>query len=141
LSHAAPVLGVTAQFGGGARDVAIAGELLYERMLGGLDAPSQVSFQLFGVGFGGSYYLRDDWFLTAHVRWVGLYLWMNDVPCFCDRIDATWGPGLGLTAGKEWFRGKRGGLGVALQVNYARLRGAPALTYASGLALFTLTRF
>jgi hypothetical protein len=168
LSHTAPVLGVAGQLGGGFENFALAGELLYERMLTRVLEPSRVSFSLFGVGFAASAYLRDDWFVTGHVRWLMMLLWKSEVPCWYDRGDATTGPGIGLTLGKEWYghrhrrdryygdspyggegtRARRhdedrgeGGIGLALQGNYASLSGNPDLDYWSGLLVLTLTHF
>jgi hypothetical protein len=164
LSHTAPVLGVAGQLGGGVENFALAGELLYERMLTRVLEPSRVSFSLFGAGFTASAYLRDDWFVTGHVRWLMMLLWKSEIPCWYDRGDATSGPGIGLTLGKEWYghRHRRdrysgdspyrredqresdrgdGGIGLALQGNYASLSGNPDLDYLSGLLVLTLTHF
>jgi hypothetical protein len=164
LSHTAPVLGIAGQLGGGFENFALAGELLYERMLTRVLEPSRVSFSLFGVGLTASLYSTDDWFVTGHVRWLMMLLWKSEVPCWYDRGDATSGPGIGLTLGKEWFghshrrdrhygdlqyRGEHhrdsdrgeGGIGLALQGNYASLSGNPDLDYLSGLLLLTLTHF
>jgi hypothetical protein len=100
-----------------------------------------VSFSLFGLGLTGSYYWDDDWFLTGHLRWVLMLLWKAEIPCWFDRGDGTSGPGVGLTLGKEWFGDDDGGVGIALQANYAYLWGNPELHYLSGLALLTLTSF
>jgi hypothetical protein len=173
LAHTAPVLGVAAQLGGGLENFALAGELLYERMLTRVLEPSRVSFSIFGIGFTTSLYSRDDWFVTGHVRWLMMLLWKPQIPCWYQRADATSGPGLGLTFGKEWYRHHRrrdaydrrpeyrngeyrseayrehmhdeergdGGIGVALQGNYASLSGNPDLDYLSGLLLLTMTHF
>lgn len=163
LSHTGPVLGIAAQLGGGFENFALAGELLYERMLTRVLEPSRVSFSLFGVGLTASLYSTDDWFVTGHVRWLMMVLWKPEVPCWYSRGDATSGPGLGLTLGKEWFGHHRrdqyygeppypsarhraydrdeGGIGLALQGNYASLSGNPHLDYLSGLVLLSLTHF
>ncbi|MBN1606546.1 MAG: hypothetical protein JW940_07920 [Polyangiaceae bacterium] len=164
LSHTAPVLAVAAELGGGVQNFALAGELLYERMLTRVLEPSRVSFSLFGIGLGASLYSTDDWFVTGHVRWLMMLLWKPEIPCWYERGDATSGPGIGLTLGKEWYshqhhrdrtyggspyraeghrdaeRGK-GGIGLALQGNYASLSGNPDLDYLSGLLVLTMTRF
>jgi hypothetical protein len=151
LNHAAPVLGFAAQLGGGGWNTALAVEVLYERMLVRLKEPSTVGFQLFGIGVAGSHYFERDWFLTAHLRWIGLLVSMPSVPCFWDRTNGTGGPGIGLTIGKEWFESERkgrremdedeGAIGLAVQGNYAHLTGSPELRYASGLVLVTFTHF
>jgi hypothetical protein len=167
LSHTGPVLGVSGQLGGGFENFAVAGELLYERMLTRVLEPSRVSFSLFGVGLTASAYFRNDWFVTGHARWLMMLLWKSEVPCWYDRGDATSGPGIGLTLGKEWYshRHRRnrddggsgypnpeyreerasdrgdGGIGLALQGNYASLSGNPSLDYLSGLLLLSLTHF
>lgn len=141
LSFAGPALGVSLQSGVGWGNVALVGELSYERMLKSLEQPSPVSFQLFGLGLGGTYYFDNDWHLGAQLRLVGLLLWRRSIPCFWDRGDVTWGPGVGATFGKEWFGGDATGLGVSLQANYAHLQGTPNLRYASVLGQFTLTWF
>lgn len=141
LSLKAPVLGVSLQSGVGLGSFALAGELTYERMLESLKAPSPVSFQLLGLGLGGTYYFDDDWHVGAQLRLVGLLLWRRSIPCFWDRGDVTWGPGVGATLGKEWFGGDALGLGLSLQANYAHLQGTPNLRYASATGQFTLTWF
>lgn len=148
LSHTAPVVGAAVQLGGGAGDLALAGELYYERMLRRVLDPSRVSFGLIGLGIAASYYLDNDWFLTGHLRWVLMTLYKAEIPCWADRLDATGGPGVGLTVGKEWFDRKNNedddpdnGLGVALQGNYAKLYGNPELRYMSGLVLLSFTHF
>jgi hypothetical protein len=141
MKHVAPVLGVAGLLGGGFENVSIAAELSYEHLLTRVKEPSRVGFQLFGFGVAGSLYLPEDWFLTAHLRWVSMILFKPDIECFWQCFDGTGGPGLGLTVGKEWYGDGDGGVGIALQGNYARLQGTPQLTYASGLVLLTLTRF
>lgn len=103
LSHTAPVLGLAGQLGGGFENYALAGELLYETMITRVVEPSHVSFNLFGAGLTASAYFRNDWFVTAHLRYLLMVLWKAQIPCFWDRGDATAGPGIGLTFGKEWY--------------------------------------
>ncbi|MFC1642607.1 hypothetical protein ACFL5O_07970 [Myxococcota bacterium] len=141
LSHTAPVVGLAGQLGGGAEDFALSAELLYERLLTRLRAPSTVGFDLFGIGIAASMYSDEDWLVTAHLRWILMLLWKSDIPCWHDRGDGTSGPGIGVTLGKEWHPQADGGIGVALQGNYAALSGNPELNYLSGLLLLTLTRF
>lgn len=141
LSHSAPVLGVALQLGVGGSDLAVAGELYHERMLVRLKEPSVVGFSLWALGLAVSYYFDRDWFLTGHLRWVHLALWRPEVPCWYDRADGSGGPGVGLTAGKEWFGDDANAVGLALQVNYATLRGSPELDTVSGLVLLTFTHF
>jgi hypothetical protein len=154
LSHTAPVVGAALQVGGGAQNFAVAGELLYERMLRQLLEPSKVTFSLIGIGVTASLYLDEDWFVTGHLRWVFMLLYKSEIPCWVDGIDGTSGPGLGVTLGKEWFGrdddddggsddddDHDNGLGVALQLNYASLSGDPKLKYVSGLVLLSLTHF
>ncbi|MBN2192212.1 MAG: hypothetical protein JW751_05305 [Polyangiaceae bacterium] len=141
LDHTAPVLGMAGMLGGGGRNLALAAELSYEHILRRAQDSSVAGFQLFGLGFAGSYYFDHDWFLTAHLRWVSMIVFMPDIPCFWDRIDGTGGPGLGVTTGKEWFGEDNGAVGLALQGNCAKLNGKPDLTYLSGLALLTFTHF
>jgi len=141
LNHTAPVLAMSGLLGGGGHDLAIAAELSFEHMLTRVKEPSRAGFKLFGLGVTGSYYFEQDWFFTAHLRWVTMIVFMPDIECFWQCIDGTRGPGLGLTVGKEWFGDGDGSVGIALQGNYAKLGGDPELTYGSLLALLTLTHF
>ncbi|HOU94158.1 MAG TPA: hypothetical protein PLU22_24070, partial [Polyangiaceae bacterium] len=141
LNHTAPVLAMSGLLGGGGHDLAIAAELSFEHMLTRVKEPSRAGFKLFGLGVTGSYYFEQDWFFTAHLRWVTMIVFMPDIECFWQCIDGTSGPGLGLTVGKEWFGDGDGSVGIALQGNYAKLGGDPELTYGSLLALLTLTHF
>lgn len=141
LDFSGPVVGVSAQGGAGFSNFALAGEFVYERMLARLEQPSNVSFQLFGVGIGAAYYLPDDFHVGAQLRYVGLLLWRREIPCFWDRGDWSWGPGVGATLGKEWFGDDDTGIGFAVQGNYAALVGRPNLRYASVLGKFSITGF
>lgn len=141
LSFSGPVLGASVQLGAGGSDFALAVELMYERMLTRLAKPSNVSFQLYGLGIGAAYYFDDDWHIGAQLRYVGLLLWRRQIACFWDQGDWTWGPGVGATLGKEWFGDDDSGIGLALQGNYAALTGDPDLRYASLLVELTLTGF
>lgn len=142
VSHTGPALGAAILFGGGVNDVAVAGELMYERVLTRLRDPSKISFSLYGLGITATAYNDDDWFLTAHLRWLMMMLWKSEIPCWVDRGDATMGPGLALTLGKEWFDDEEeDAVGIALQGNYAALTGNPELDYYSALLMLTLTTF
>jgi len=141
LNHTAPVLALSGLLGGGGHDLAIAAELSFEQMLARVKEPSRAGFKLFNLGVTGSYYFEQDWFFTAHLRWVTMIVFMPDIECFWQCFDGTGGPGLGLTVGKEWFGDGDGSIGVALQGNYAKLGGDPELTYRSLLALLTFTHF
>lgn len=147
LDHLSPTIKLDLEAGFGARNLAFALELDYEAMLSGLPAPTGVDFQFFGVGVSGSYYFQHDLYLTAHLRYLWALLYRSDVPCFCDRFEGTGGPGVGLTIGKEWFhewrRGahERGGVGLAVDLAYARFGDDPKLHYASAALALTLTAF
>ncbi len=144
LSHTGPVLGAAFLVGGGAADLALAGELTYERMLTHLERRSEVGFSLYGIGIAGTAYSDDEWFVTAHLRWLMMMLWRCEIPCWWDRGDTTMGPGVGVTVGKEWFdknEDDEDAVGIALQGNYASLNGEPQVDYYSGLLLLTLTSF
>jgi hypothetical protein len=157
LGHTSPVLSVAGQVGAGAENFALAAELLYEQMLTRVEHPSPVGFQIVALGLAGSYYTEHDWFATGHLRWVGLLYRMSDCKCFFDQLDSTWGPGVGITLGKEWFsrlsseyssheqwrrsRRRHSSIGLAVQGNYARFVYAPKLEYYSGLVLLTLSHF
>jgi hypothetical protein len=110
-------------------------------MLDDLEAPSQVGFHLLGAGLAGSYYGDDDWYVTAHLRWVLLLLWKQDMHCWSEKLDGTSGPGVALTLGKEWYGDDDRGIGLAVQGNYARLTGSPELHYVSVLGMLSLTKF
>lgn len=151
LSFSGPVLNTSLQLGGGGRDLSVAAELLYEVMLTEREQPSNIGFQMFGIGLGATYYTDDDYLLGAQLRYLGMILWREDVPCFWDRAVGTSGPGVGVTLGKEWFgrsrrRGhtnerKHGGIGLALQGNYAAFQSDPNFRYLSLLLQLSLTRF
>ncbi len=141
LSHTGPALSIAAQLGGGAEDYALAGELYYERLLTRLNEPSDVSFQMFGIGAALSWYSDEDWFATAHLRWLWMLLWKPEIACWYERGDGTSGPGIGLTLGKEWHNERGRGFGLGLQGNYVAFSGNPELDYLSGLVLVTLTAF
>jgi hypothetical protein len=68
-------------------------------------------------------------------------MWREEISCFWDRGDWSWGPGVGVILGKEWFGGNKSGHGLAPHGSYARLRGEPKLDYASLLGKFTLSWF
>lgn len=152
LSFSGPVLGTSFQLGGGARDFSVAGELSYEVMLTDKEKPDNVGFQMFGIGLGANYYTDDDILIGAQLRYLGMILWRENIPCFCDRPIGTAGPGIGLTLGKEWYdrdihsnhereRREKGGLGLALQGNYAAFQSDPDLHYASLLLELSMTAF
>lgn len=152
LSFSAPVLGTSLQLGGGGRDFSVAAELSYEMMLVDKEKPDNVGFQMFGIGLGANYYTEDDYLIGAQLRYLGMILWRENIPCFCDRPLGTSGPGVGLTLGKEWYRRERhadddrehrnkGGMGLALQGNYAAFNSDPDLHYASLLLQLSLTAF
>lgn len=149
LSFAGPVLGTSLQVGGGAENIAVAVELLYEVMLTEKEEPSNVGFQMFGIGLAGTYYTDEDYLIGAQLRHLGMLLWREDIPCFWDRGASASGPGVGVTLGKEWFgrRGRtdgrrgKGGLGIALQGNYAKFDGDASFDYMSVLLQLSMTAF
>lgn len=157
LRHSSPVLSLAVQLGGGSKNFALAAELFYEQMLERVESPSPVGFRLIGLGLAASYYFEHDWFLTGHLRWVGLIMRMADCPCFFNQLESASGPGVGLSLGKEWFsrsshassgsgwdrQGKRrsSSIGFAIQGNYARFDGFANLDYASGVILLSLSHF
>lgn len=158
LSFSGPVFGTSLQIGGGAKDFSLAAELMYELMLTEKEEPDNVGFQMFGIGLGANYYTDDDFLIGAQLRYLGMILWREDVPCFWDRGAGTSGPGVGITLGKEWFGDRRrnrnrddnddrddddneGGIGIALQGNYAAFQGDPDLRYMSLLLQLSMTRF
>lgn len=156
LSFSGPVFGTSLQFGGGAEDFSLAAELMYELMLTEKEEPDNVGFQMFGIGLGANYYTDDDFLIGAQLRYLGMILWREDIPCFWDRGVGTSGPGIGVTLGKEWFGDRRrnqrddddnddddneGGIGIALQGNYAAFQGDPDLRYMSLLLQLSLTHF
>jgi hypothetical protein len=107
---------------------------------------------MFGIGLGANYYTDDDFLIGAQLRYLGMILWRESIPCFCDRPLGTSGPGVGLTLGKEWYkrdphasgdreRREKSGLGLALQGNYAAFNSEPDLKYASLLLELSLTAF
>lgn len=152
LSFSGPVLGVSTQLGGGAEDFSIAGELSYEVMLSEKEEPDNVGFQMFGIGLAANYYTDDDYLIGAQLRYLGMILWRESLPCFCDRALGTSGPGVGLTLGKEWYDRRhradddrvhrdKGGHGLALQGNYAAFGTDPNFKYLSIMLQYSMTAF
>jgi hypothetical protein len=50
-------------------------------MLARVKEPSRAGFKLFNLGVTGSYYFEQDWFFTAHLRWVTMIVFMPDIEC------------------------------------------------------------
>ncbi len=147
LSFSGVVLATSAQVGGGVEDFALAAELLYEVMLTEREEPDNVGFQMFGIGIAGAHYTDDDFLIGAQLRYLGMLLWRDNIPCFWDRGVTASGPGVGVTLGKEWFRDsqddhrREGGMGIALQGNYATFDGGADFDYLSFLLQLSMTRF
>src|SRR5690606_1937853 len=108
-----------------------------------------VGFQMFGIGVAAAYYMGDDYFVGAQLRYLGMILWREGLPCFWDRAASASGPGVGLTIGKEWYddaehnggRRDKGGMGISLQGNYAAFEGDADFDYLSVLVQLSMTRF
>ncbi len=148
LSFSGLVLATSMQLGAGVEDFALGVELLYEVMLTEKEEPDNVGFQMFGIGLGATYYTDDDYLIGGQLRYLGMILWREGIPCFWDRGATASGPGVGLTLGKEWYDERRegqgrdkGGLGLALQGNYAAFEGDADFDYVSLLLQLSMTRF
>jgi hypothetical protein len=137
------------QLGAGFEDFALAAEVLYEVMLTEKEDPDNVGFQMFGIGLAAAYYTDDDFLIGAQLRYLGMILWREGIPCFWDRGASASGPGIGVTLGKEWYDERehnggtrdKSGLGIALQGNYAKFEGDADFDYLSLLLELSMTRF
>lgn len=149
LSFSGPVFASSAQVGAGFENFALAGELLWEVMITEKEEPDNVGFQMFGIGLAAAYYMDDDYFIGAQLRYLGMILWREGIPCFWDRGASAGGPGVGVTLGKEWYdapednggRRDKGGTGISLQGNYATFDGDAQFDYVSVLLQLSMTRF
>lgn len=146
-SHDSPALNVSMDFGGGFKDIGIHVGGVWERMILRADEPTEMGFTLFGVGGGLSYYFTDyDFYATAQLRFVGLILYLPGVLCSAERGEkhqSFQGPGVTIGVGKEWFGDNDKGLGLGLQLNYAKLENDPwaEFDYVSLMLALTFTKF
>ena len=146
-SHESPAFNVSMDFGGGFKDFGIHVGGVWERMILRADEPVEMGFTLFGVGGGLSYYFtKYDFYATAQARFVGLILYLPGVLCSAERGEkhqSYQGPGVTVGIGKEWFGDNDKGLGLGLQLNYAKLKNDPwtELDYVSLMLALTFTKF
>jgi hypothetical protein len=147
LKHTSPAFNASMDFGGGFKSLGIHVGGVYERMILREDSPTEMGFTLLGVGGGLSYYFTEhDFYATAQFRFYGLRLYLPDVPCDA-KVGEKWqsyqGPGFTFGLGKEWFGDNDKGLGLGLQVNYAKLKNDPwaELDYVSLMLALTFTKF
>ena len=143
--HHSPVFNLAADWGGGFKNLALHLGIFFERMIFRASEPEEIGFTLPGISGGASYYFVHDFFVTAHVRLMGLMLFLPGVVCdsyFADKYEWLGGPGFGVTLGKEWFGGNERGVGLGIQGNYAYLYSSEiSFNYFSALVLLTISRF
>ena len=145
--HTSPAFNASMDIGGGFKNLGIHVGGAYERMILRADSPTEMGFTLLGVGGGLSYYFTEhDFYATAQIRFVGLLLYLPGVMCDAKRSEkyqSYQGPGLTVGLGKEWFGDNDKGLGLGLQLNYARLKNDPwaEFDYVSLMLALTFTKF
>ena len=145
--HTSPAFNVSMDFGGGFKNLGIHVGGVYERMILREDEPTEMGFTVLGVGGGLSYYFTEhDFYATAQIRFVGLLLYLPGVLCDAkigEKYQSYQGPGLTVGLGKEWFGENDKGLGLGLQLNYAKLKNEPwaELDYVSLMLALSFTKF
>jgi hypothetical protein len=145
--HDAPAFNVALDLGGGFKGLGLHVGGVIERMILRADDPTEMGFTLFGVGGGLSYYFtKYDFYATAQVRFYGLMVYVPGVLCdaaLSEKYQWYRGPGVSAGLGKEWFGKNDKGLGLGLQVNYARLTNDDwaKFDYVSVMLALTYTHF
>lgn len=146
-AHNSPALNLSLDLGGGFKGIGLHAGGVVERMILRADEPVEMGFTLFGVGGGASYYIPDfDFYVTAQVRFVGLMVYVPGVLCDAavgEKYQWYRGPGVTFGFGKEWFGGDDKGLGLGVQLNYAKLKngGWAEFDYLSVMLALTFTKF
>lgn len=147
IEHNSPALNLSMDFGGGFKGFGIHVGGVIERMILRADEPTEMGFTLFGVGGGLSYYFTDyDFYATAQLRFVGMRLYLPNVLCdveLGEKYQSYQGPGFTIGVGKEWFGDNDKGLGLGLQLNYAKLEDGDWMEfdYVSLMLALTFTKF
>jgi hypothetical protein len=145
--HDSPALNLSLDVGGGFKNLGIHVGGVVEKMILRADDPTEMGFTLFGVGGGLSYYFtKYDFYATAQARFVGLMVYVPGVLCDAalgEKYQWYRGPGVTVGLGKEWFGDDDKGLGLGVQVNYAKLKhGSYAeFDYVSVMLALTFTKF
>ena len=145
--HDSPAFNVSLDVGGGFKNLGLHVGGVVERMILRADDPTEMGFTLFGVGGGLSYYFtRFDFYATAQVRLVGMLVYVPGVLCDAalgEKYQWYRGPGVTFGLGKEWFGDDDKGLGLGVQINYARLvrDDWAKFDYVSVMLALTFTHF